>query len=511
MHVLLSFLLFAPLACIFLSFETLAIEMDDPSSSSLPPDTSHIVADEDTDWGRAVERKDLSARQKTCHDPAVSEIQNVDVAIIGGGLAGIAVGIGLSREVPDVTFKVYEKAPQLRSVSQGILSITDNGMRALKQIHPDLPSLIKEAGVAWRVLQSTMIEANGTTTDTIRDMQDIFGVPALTGITWNKLQAVLASLLSPNHIAGGHSFHSFVEEDDSILIYFENGAIVRAKALIACDGVFSIARHQMFNNQNDSPIYFGQSNWGSIIETSKLPTTPDKFLHPPNAIRSITSQGEPRWHSFLNDAGGGFTFWQLRVSDPEKAMALSGNNGRGGLGLSGVKDAILPVARGLDDLATVIQHTPESQIFERSIVGRYPLPTWRSKGGKAVLVGDSAHGMHPSIGQGANSAFESVAAVVQAMVKHQRDGKIEGFATAFADFEAVRKPRADIVHKYANAAGVRMMTSNNTQILSDTLQREMSDWLKNGDANMESKPPAAAVEALESFDPCDSPGVSRLW
>jgi len=485
--------------------------MGDPSSSSLPPDTSHVVSDEDTDWGRAVERKELPGGQKTCHDPTASEIQNVDVAILGGGLAGLAVGIGLSRELPDINFVIYEKAPQLRSVSQGIISVWENGMRALKQIHPDLPSLIKEAGVAWKVLQSTIIAANGTTTDTIRDMQAALGVPAPTGITWNKLQAALASLLSPNHIVGGHSLHSFVEEDDSILLYFENGAVVRAKALIACDGVFSIARHQMFNNKNDSPIYFGQSNWGSIIETNKLPTTPDKYFHPPNAIRTIVGMGEPRWSSFLNDAGSGFTFWQLRVSDPEKAMALSGNSGRGGLGLSGVKDAILPVARGCEDLATVIQHTPESQIFERSIVGRYPLPTWLSKGGKAVLVGDSAHGMHPMIGQGANSAFESVAAVVQAMVKHQRDGKIEDFARAFADFESVRKPRADLVQKYANAAGVRMMTSNNTQILSDTLQREMSAWGKNGDANMENKPPAAAVEALESFDPCDSPGVSRLW
>jgi 2-polyprenyl-6-methoxyphenol hydroxylase-like FAD-dependent oxidoreductase len=45
------------------------------------------------------------------------------------------------------------------------------------------------------------------------------------------------------------------------------------------------------------------------------------------------------------------------------------------------------------------------------------LPTWIR--GRVALVGDSAHGMHPNILQGADSAFESDAAIVEQNVQTQ--------------------------------------------------------------------------------------------
>jgi hypothetical protein len=57
-------------------------------------------------------------------------------------------------------------------------------------------------------------------------------------------------------------------------------------------------------------------------------------------------------------------------------MEVSGNHGRGGLGLPGVKEQLLALVTGTrDDVASAIQAIPEEQIFERSIVGRYPLKT----------------------------------------------------------------------------------------------------------------------------------------
>jgi len=48
----------------------------------------------------------------------------------------------------------------------------------------------------------------------------------------------------------------------------------------------------------------------------------------------------------MNDVGGGQTFWQLRVTDPQKMMALSGSRGRGGLGLPGCKARLLEFVKG---------------------------------------------------------------------------------------------------------------------------------------------------------------------
>jgi hypothetical protein len=42
----------------------------------------------------------------------------------------------------------------------------------------------------------------------------------------------------------------------------------------------------------------------------------------------------------INDGGNGYTFWQFCLADPVKALAPSGNEGRGGPGTRGSKGTI---------------------------------------------------------------------------------------------------------------------------------------------------------------------------
>ena len=111
----------------------------------------------------------------------------------------------------------------------------------------------------------------------------------------------------------------------------------------------------------------------------------------------------------------------------------------GGLGLPGVKESLLPIAKSCPDVAAALESIPESQIFERSIIGRYPLPTWVSSGGRLALVGDAAHGMHPVAGQGANSGFEDVVALMESLTANENEhGEID-WKTALSTYEASQK------------------------------------------------------------------------
>ena len=83
------------------------------------------VSEADTEWGRALERKRADdSHGNDAHVVDAQQEETVEIAIVGGGLAGLAVAIGLHRAgISKDSVKVYERAPRLRSSSQGMLAL----------------------------------------------------------------------------------------------------------------------------------------------------------------------------------------------------------------------------------------------------------------------------------------------------------------------------------------------------------------------------------------------------
>mmetsp|Transcript_14437 Transcript_14437/g.21864 ORF Transcript_14437/g.21864 Transcript_14437/m.21864 type:complete len:139 (+) Transcript_14437:261-677(+) len=138
--------------------------------------------------------------------------------------------------------------------------------------------------------------------------------------------------------------------------------------------------------------------------------------------------------------------------------------------------------------------------------------------------------MHPNIGQGANSAFESAAAVVHALtsakkdVKENKNDNYNWRRSALQNFEATRKPRADIVQRFANLMGVVQATGIEIEDLSISKSQLMNimEWIElsknptpnNDEETHEEDDPILEddlVDILMKSDPCDYPGVSKLW
>jgi kynurenine 3-monooxygenase len=63
-----------------------------------------------------------------------------------------------------------------------------------------------------------------------------------------------------------------------------------------------------------------------------------------------------------------------------------------------------------------------------------------SIGDRALLIGDAAHAVLPSYGQGANAAFEDCAILDRCLAEHAPN-----FGAAFRQFEALRRPSLDVM------------------------------------------------------------------
>lgn len=460
-----------------------------------------------TDWGTANISLPPQQRDKTSFSSNFAE--DVDIAIIGAGPAGLAACIGLIQSLPESSeqkIRIYERAKELRTSSQGMISLWGNGMSYLAKLHPELPKRVTNLGSPLKGSINIKIRDKSDITTTSRTWES-----GSVLIRWHALQTALAEMVPEEMIQMDHSLVTYEETEESVSLQFDNGTCVRSKIVIGADGTFSSVRRVMYADDTDRPIYFGQMNWNALIETSELP---ENSRPPGNSVTAISYDGEdtPRWSAYVNDCGGGYTFFQLRITDRTKSLALSGSNGRGGLGLPGVKAALLPLVHVSSELSNVLEALPERSIFERSIVGRLPLSSWRSAGHRVALLGDAAHGQHPLMGQGANSALGSAVALVEGILasyqrEQDRNGPSHWLVEGLAIYETKRRPRMDWIQRAANMMGC----SQNSESVSTLLDKDTQmAWFKWPQSDDDTPPPSEGQDVVRSFDPLSEPGVTLL-
>jgi FAD binding domain len=88
-----------------------------------------------------------------------------------------------------------------------------------------------------------------------------------------------------------------------------------------------------------------------------------------------------------------------------------------------------------EPIAAIAEAANEDGILRNDVYYLEPLPRW--SGGRVVLVGDAAHATTPGVGQGADQAIED------AVVLADRLAPSGDLATALAEYEATRRPRAE--------------------------------------------------------------------
>ena len=218
---------------------------------------------------------------------------------------------------------------------------------------------------------------------------------------------------------------------------------------------------------------------------------------------SVLTNSDPYFVCMIANAGCGDGFVQLRVGDEGHAKELSGNGGRGGLGLPGVKAKLLALVEGCEDISAALEAIPEEVLFERCIIAHDTAKEWRSPGGRVALVGDSAHGVNPMIGQGANSTFESVYAVAEALRGCGGD-----WVAGLAMYEEKRRPHADLIQKFANAAALNAMRP--LGLYSKEEEEIMTKWARTAPPER-SELPATFVDSLLGFNLRDSGMVSSVY
>ncbi|MBW4621913.1 MAG: FAD-dependent monooxygenase [Cyanosarcina radialis HA8281-LM2] len=378
-------------------------------------------------------------------------IKPLNIAIVGGGIGGLATALALLERGFDV--QVYERAQALRPIGAG-LTLTPNGLNSLDTIKSGIVESLKQAGSQLNEL--TLKRSTGETiaSKPITVMQQ-YGQPMLN-IQWSKLQAILAAALPPDVVRLQHYCLGFEQSSDRVRLFFSGDKTVETDLLIGADGINSVVRQTLF--RDDAPNYAGRVSWRAIIQF------PCQQLSP-NASTLLTAADGKNF--LLVDVGEGYTFWSasaLSTDDFVRQWATTPKNRV----LERFGDWAEPVG-------AIVKATPEKDIVERPICDRPPLKHWSQ--GRVTLLGDAAHPVVPSLGQGANMAFEDACELAECLAV------APDVETALNAYERSRIPRTEVIYDRSATQGYRSYQPDSETTLGEMMkpsqmgQDDFETWL----------------------------------
>ncbi len=326
------------------------------------------------------------------------------VAIIGGGIGGVALAVAcLHRGIP---FTLYERDTNFDARSQGygltlqqaskaieglgIFSLEDGVVSTRHVVHTAEGKVIGEWGMRkW-------LESDAkTASKTAQKRSNVH-------IARQSLRlALLQQLGGHDAVQWGHQLLDFKEsESKDINLTFEvNGEIksYSADLVVGADGIRSSVRRQFFGEATTPLRYLGCIVILGICPLSALKGLDNPLLDSATVFQ--TANGNERIYMMPYTADS--VMWQLSFPMQEnEAKALSA------LGAQSLKKEAYRRTQWHDPIPQILEATPEAQISGYPVYDReLPSPELFKNVGQVTLIGDAAHPMSPFKGQGANQAL----------------------------------------------------------------------------------------------------------
>ncbi|MFD0338950.1 FAD-dependent monooxygenase [Streptomyces sp. NPDC127117] len=391
--------------------------------------------------------------------------------VIGSGIGGLTAAVALHGCGWRVT--VLERAASLEPVGAGI-SLAPNSQRAL-----DIVGLGDEirALAAWQG-EGGMRAPGGrwlSRTDSAAATERFGGAivllhrATLVGLLLARLPdgtvrtGTAAKLLDPGTAAGAPA------------VVGTAAGTIEADLVIGADGVNSAVRRALFPD-HPGPSYAGFTTWRIVVPAPERPFAPHETWGR-GALWGTQPLKDGRIYAYgaaVAPAGG-------HAADDEKAELMR------------------RFGSWHDPIPTIIAAADPGQVLRNDVLHLLdPLPSFHR--GRTVLVGDSAHAMAPSLGQGGNLAIEDAVVLAHRL---RPGGDLGAGAAAYT---ADRLPRTSaIVRKSARTARLMRLTSAPAVATRDALLSTVSRFgptlvLRTFDGIADWRPPQHTYAALREAD-----------
>ncbi|KAF3767985.1 hypothetical protein M406DRAFT_355801 [Cryphonectria parasitica EP155] len=327
-----------------------------------------------------------------------------EVAIIGGGLAGLTLALALHRL--KISSTVYEARSEDHNPGGGLM-LSPNALRALDSI--GVYERLRDKALEFDKLYFKN-DRDETTDIYYFGSKAMYGYQALRIMRKDLLGELLAILRErsiPVHFNSALATVNSDSPDNDVEFTFTNGQTASASLLVGADGIHSTVRSTFLPEVKTK--YAGILGINCVVQRSQL-RIPDDYglpaiamgkpggflLVPQKPDGSELYVGAQRMFTELDDAG-----WNDLRKDKQKLYKMIHEN-----------QADWP-----DIVQSALEAMPVDRMGFWAFYSLPPLSSWLSESKNIILVGDAAHAIPPTVGQGANQAIEDVYALALLLSK----------------------------------------------------------------------------------------------
>lgn len=359
-------------------------------------------------------------------------MQSVDVAIVGGGMVGLAVACGLQgsglrvavleNHVPQPLSP--DAAPEVR-----VSAINAASEKFLTHLGA-WPSILPRASCyhgmeVWDKDSFGHIDFDDKSFG-FSHLGHIIENAVIHSALWQRAQQCAdITLLAPAEI------QQIAWGENEAFLTLKDGAMLTARLVVGADGANSWVR-----NKADIPLTFWDYNHHALVATIRTAephqAVARQVFHG-NGILAFLPLSDPHLCSIV---------WSLSPADAEAMQTATPEEFNRAL------SATFDLRLGLCQLDS------ERQVFP--LMGRYAR-SFASH--RLALVGDAAHTIHPLAGQGVNLGFMDAAELVAEIRRLHREGKDFGQQLYLRRYERSRKHSAALM--LASMQGFRELFAGN--------------------------------------------------
>jgi 2-polyprenyl-6-methoxyphenol hydroxylase-like FAD-dependent oxidoreductase len=332
----------------------------------------------------------------------------LNVAIVGGGICGLALALNLKRR--GLHCRVFERVPEIKPIGVGI-TLLPHAMRELTAL--GLSEELLAAGIENR--ESCFFNRFGQLIyKEPRGKYAGYDVPEV-GIHRGRLHVILAKAvrdrLGPDALRANHECAGIVQDEQGVTIHFKETTTgrgldsVHADVVIACDGINSAIRKQYYPDERLA--FAGINSWRGITRRK-----PILGGHTYMRIGSIRTGKLVIYPIIDNIDGEGNQLINWMADIKRDSFVQNDWNQPGDLA------DFLPVYENWNfDWLDVPQMIRDSeQILEYPMVDKDPIDVWTF--GRVTLAGDAAHPMYPRGSNGAAQSLIDARTLADALLGH---------------------------------------------------------------------------------------------